>query len=536
MFRSIKPLFWIPAAIFAVAMALSLAAFVDFCDTLWFMEYFKPYIRGEVDSPRGAIWETWRFHWLTDNVRLSNVIFTLSLALPEWVDWPLFAFGFLAWTILTARLAGLSPRSPYAAAAAIACVAFAPMWQGIMADECYIYNYSLATPLALYAIWLYLHADRYSSAAMFLWGLALGWWHEGFAAPVLAGLAVATAIWYRRPLPRKRLWLMAGICLGLLILVSAPGTYDRIDYFNDVEYVTVAELKRIYSASVIMMAGFAALYIRPSIRRRVSFTLPVILTVATVAVFTINMLFQTARAGWLAPALSSVGILYIGNIVLPWLRQAAAAARTAVRAIAVLLAAVALVKTTLGAIGAFELRPYIDEAYARGAMLPEPKAKEEVQVFTPLASPFDSAAKFVAWPYYRYAMCSGWARNISCVYAHDIDACYVFHPEQMEYATADTGEAVPGTPGLRRTGNLFFYALDDFAGTKPGAWITATIHFGGFHRVMALPLTQVVSKADGRTYVYILPDKTGRIIPRHGPGDMEIHSWHTREGAVVTTR
>ena len=66
MFRGMKTSFWLPAALFAVAMSLSLAVFADHADTLWYMIPMRDYLSGADSAPWHGLTATLREHWLYD--------------------------------------------------------------------------------------------------------------------------------------------------------------------------------------------------------------------------------------------------------------------------------------------------------------------------------------------------------------------------------------------------------------------------------------------------------------------------------------
>lgn len=56
-------------------------------DDLWYGLRFKDYVIGDINLATvcSDIWETWKSHYLTDNSRLSNVVFVPFLLLPKWI-------------------------------------------------------------------------------------------------------------------------------------------------------------------------------------------------------------------------------------------------------------------------------------------------------------------------------------------------------------------------------------------------------------------------------------------------------------------
>ena len=444
----------------------------------------------------------------------------------------MFAFSIFAWAVLAARISELSVRSPYSAAAVIASIAIFPLWDEQMADECYIYNYPMATALALYIITLYLRPEGHRPPALALWGAAMSWWHEGFGLPLLVATAAVTSLWRDDTHRRQRLWLTAGLALGLTVVAVTPGTYARTAQEFAFSTSKLTALLPGYTSTAAFLLLAAATAAVRQLRRACSWRLLTLLAICALTVAVINIRFQYARVGWMAPICSSIGILYIINLVYRQFLGGVRFGRHLLKAAVAIVAAAVSAKVCIGAAGAYRLRGYMQSMYAAGASIPQPQPGDRPVIFASVASPFDSPDIAVAWPYYEYAVWSGWASGIACEYTHGVKAAYLVLPDELEYATGKTGESVDWTPGLRRIGNHFFYATGDFPGSESRSWVTVQVRFGRQTRRMAMSLMPFVSKADGRTYHYIRPVKVGRLVPPGPVTDMEILSWHTPDGTA----
>lgn len=86
---------------------------------------------------------------------------------------------------------------------------------------------AMLVAIVLWRRWQGCRFAWWKSALIVLLGVALGWTHEGFCAP----LSLAFGVYYlarRKPIRLDgALWLVAGYWLGTLLLVVAPGNYLR---------------------------------------------------------------------------------------------------------------------------------------------------------------------------------------------------------------------------------------------------------------------------------------------------------------------
>lgn len=112
MFRHLAPSLWIPAAIFSLALALMYAIWPSGADEIWYMMDLRHYTSLAGGSVAAGIFDSMVYHSEIDNIRLCNILYMCSLALPEWADWLLLwgALGIDAALYFRPRVSALYER------------------------------------------------------------------------------------------------------------------------------------------------------------------------------------------------------------------------------------------------------------------------------------------------------------------------------------------------------------------------------------------------------------------------------------------
>ena len=415
----------VTAAIFATGMTLALAMYPHIQDDLNYSLLLRDWLDGAASSPWRGLADTWRLHWLSDNIRLANILFSLSLCLPQWVSgiglWGCFA----AWILLTLRIARPQSRSAWATAGVAALIVLLPYWEGPMAGDCFRYNYIWATALSLWAVRLFIDPRKHGSAAMALWGLAAGWWHEGFALPLLAGMA-AVAITRRRDRDRRRLWLMGGIAAGVAILISAPGIWVRHEGWQ--AGLSLAGLRHM-AIPVALAAAIAAAGIRRCGLRSLTAPVPLLLTVSMAASLALTCRFAVARTGWWAVAAAICLITYY----MPATRLT--------RRASIAAAAVAGALTLAATAGAAMAAPLIRRSYAQAA-----RAHDTAPIVTTTLSPLTSPLDALVWRFYYTAVFYPISRDVLGEY-HRLGGSVTFTPGDG-FPTVEA-DSLPGSVWVR---------------------------------------------------------------------------------------
>jgi len=513
--------FWTVAVAFAAAFGTYLWLFPMSHDDYWYAAWLSDFREGRTGNPWPGILESWHHRWLTDNTRLGNMLYTLLLCLPRWVCLPFNIGAVLLWVALTARLARTGTRPVWTAMGIAGLVSVLPMWRVEMSSACFQLNYLWATPIALWAACLFRDPGRWRPAALLLWGLLTGLWHEGFALPLLAGGVTMVCLRRGEYLDRRRVWLLVGLAAGILVLVSAPGLMRRAGVMNEefmFDRMTFATSVPGPALFVALVAAAAAL---PRLRRAVDWSLVLYIAPAVLVGLAFLVWTRLSRGSWFGVALSIVGICHIAVAAARTYRPA----RPAVVALAALLFAMAALKLGFGIRGALRVQPLVGEAVERIRRAP---GTSDV-VFTPMTSPFAGPAESVVWPHFAdillldYTMV--WIQNY-----YRLDRKYYLVPDVLERVTADSGVSVPGTPGLRCVDGQYFIPVDSGYTYEPYRQIHAEVSHGPFTKVYLMFVRPFRSRGDGRTYAWLTPYVNTRYVIPFAIGSVRL-DWPQTDSA-----
>lgn len=477
-------------AFFTATIAVMFVVMPRYVDDFWYAENIRPWIEGDaVGSPLPAIAETWRFHYLTDNARLPNVLIVPLLLLPKWVGSlpAALALGVAAMWLcaMTARRTTL-----FASAVAMLMMAYCLPWYDVMGSEDLHLNYQVTTLLAVWCVAVFLGRGGVTGVAgAFALGLLTGAWHEGFALPLVAGMGAACVLWprYRRS---RSLSLSAGLVAGLVWLLSCPSFFNRAA--GAAEIFTLGRLAFVAAShpAVILALALTVATLASSRRRQMlANPLFVILLVSAVASVGIQLVAtRTPRTGWWGEFSSIFIVVY-------FLRHLAA--RRAAKAAACLMLAVAFLHQGLADYYSFVIRHDFDRAIANYRKpAPEPYFADYVT---------EHEAPLAAWfaPDFNL-FTSRVNRKMVKDYYHPDDSCeFDVIPEELRMVTMQTGTALGGNTGARvADGHIF---MPD-PGVGCSGEFDAAIDYGLFTksgvRVFYIPFT---SQADGRRYLYLYP-------------------------------
>ena len=247
--------FWGVLSLFALAHIIIYVVMPYTCDDYWYMTPLADYCKGvDASFPGDALLNCWYDHYTTDNIRLSNVVFTLTLLLPKFI--PSFLSGLLVGVTLwlSAKLTNISWRNPLLFILLAFGLSFALPWYEEMFTQCFALNYVWATALALMlALRFWSNKKQNIYISLFL-GILVGIWHEGFAVPLLAGF-VSYLILNRNEINRQRIVIVGAVLVGLLWLMSAPGLQANVGYkTNELQLSTTLSKLLLYHAPLFILA------------------------------------------------------------------------------------------------------------------------------------------------------------------------------------------------------------------------------------------------------------------------------------------
>lgn len=505
--------FWLVAAAFAAAFGTWLWIFPMSNDDYWYAAWQTDFLEGATSNPWPGIVESWKYRWATDNTRLANMLYTVVLGMPGWLTLPCTVAAVLLWYVLTARVAGAGTRSAWVAMAIVGLVSALPMWRIEMISRCYQFNYLWSTPLALWVACLSLDPGRRGLMAMALWGFVAGMWHEGFSMPLAAGLGTLMCVRPSQYLDRRRVWLLAGLLAGIAVLSMAPGTGLRMAGVSRDFVINRYAIMTVSPALLLYIGAMAMAVVCGRVRRALDWHLHLYLAPGILVGMALVVWTQATRSGWCMAALCIVGICNIGMTAAREYRRL----RPALCAAVVLLFATAAVKMYYTWKGTAKILPMIESA--RSAMLDT----DGESVFVPMISPFDGAAEALIWPFYYDVALEDFSGAWFARY-HGRESVAKVIPAELCGVTADSGEPVPGTPGLRRIGQQYYLPADSVPEFDPREkrFIPAHVSHGPLHRDYLMLYRPFTSQADGLRYLWVAPLITTRYLIPYGVDSMRI--------------
>lgn len=215
-------------------------------DDFWYMYHLQPWFEAQgIDLPENggnifssgipwdAITRTWHERYLTDNVRLGNLLVLFFLLLPKWVGSAVMTLLWVYTVFAALKLSGIDWRKSALVPLALFLWTFGMLWGENYGVMDYQFNYLLSLAVAMWLLSFLAHrgwgrgaSGASACAASLLLGLLLGVTHEGVGLPVLSGL-VAAMIFHAHG--RNRLVALAavGVLVGTALLMTAPGMLNR---------------------------------------------------------------------------------------------------------------------------------------------------------------------------------------------------------------------------------------------------------------------------------------------------------------------
>lgn len=272
----------------------------------------------------------WRYEY--DTIRLANFSAWIACLLPKWVSGLLSGAAFSAGIYCFARAIGLSPRQWAPLALLAATTTAMPSWSDTIVVMSYQYNYMWSMALGAAVIWLFLKGHYLPVGAAFAIGMVMGWWHEGFSMPLIAGF-VAVMILNSPLRSRWRMWLVGGLVVGAAIIAAAPGISARIVREDSANI----SLQRLHDdmESFIPLGLFIVLSVialcRKSLRGGLLHdTAWQTLMLTALASAAMSLLLGGVRSGIFGQCVSCAGIVLTLRFLFPtvpgWLRRAAGTA------------------------------------------------------------------------------------------------------------------------------------------------------------------------------------------------------------------
>ncbi len=475
-----------------------------YMDDLWYGLRFKDYVIGDINLATvcSDIWETWKSHYLTDNSRLSNVVFVPFLLLPKWIG---SGIAVVCWWYAVRRgveIAGVGTRNVAALSVMLCLWAYCLPWYDNMGCENLQFNYIISTALAIYGLQFFVKSNKYDNKILlpFLLGGLTGSWHEGFSVPLLVGFMAC--VWFNREyLGKKQISFMAGLFVGFLWIFSCPvffgrandmGTMFRFSHLVFIGAQHIAFLGMVVLASIIVYKKKWRVFANPYV---------IILLVSVFVSIAIHIYgTRTPRTGWWC----EFGSVLITGYMLASLNGAAKFGK--IKSVVCCVSVVVMgCHQVLMDYYTFKTRFLFDALVEQYRNNPDGGA-----MFAPMVTEHDSPV--LAWYSPDFALfhskINRWVMN---QYFRDDDVEFTVIPKELEYVTVNSGSELGGNSGVREFKSRLFVPLDCITSedAMQSGEINAGIDFGfstkNNVRVFYYPF---ISKADGKRYAYLYPWRT----------------------------
>lgn len=314
----IKPSQWFfggTIALFAIVHIFIYCFMPYTCDDYWYMTSIAEYCKGiDTAFPFENLWSCWVDHFHTDNIRLSNIIFTLTLLIPKVVTSILsgVVVGIILW--LSLRLSCISWKNPLLTLVVVFMLSFMLPWYEEMFTQCFALNYIWSTGLALWLAYLFFYKERLPKVTVaFLLGVLMGAWHEGIAGPLLVGFVVYVIMKYRT-IEKSHYAIMIGIIFGLLWLTNAPGLQMNVGYKTKTFELTtiLSKLVLYHIPLMLLLISIVVAIIKKDTRRIVLEPIFVSFVAICLVGVVLNLITNVGvRTGWMGYLFGIIATLYL---------------------------------------------------------------------------------------------------------------------------------------------------------------------------------------------------------------------------------
>lgn len=294
-------------------------------DDLHYMLYFRDFLINGGDYRLSDVWQLITTEWHTNNIRWVNMITAVThTVVPKWMMSAILGLCtslILKWTI---DLAGAKGK-PLASIAVIAMVVCCLPWHANLGIMDYALNYVVTSAIILLYLKLWLYPSNKSSRGAYAWlsiiGLLAGSSHEGFALPVMCGMAVYAAANIGK-IKSRQIILAITFLIGLLIQLSAEGKTSRAvpDWSRSLaQWIhTLVFFSPMFSLMCVIIVTCWIKAGRGFIKHVIH--TPLLFYIATsIATFVMSgMLFINCRASWVGELSAIIIITLLFNTYLKW--------------------------------------------------------------------------------------------------------------------------------------------------------------------------------------------------------------------------
>lgn len=491
-------------ALFTLSFAIFFCGMPRYLDDLWYSIHLNDWANGYKDiSLWEAITTTWAEHCNEDNARMANIVFVPFLLLPKWVGSALAAVLLGISMIWSIKLARLSPaRSPWICPAIFMWAFFMP-WYDSMGVENFQFNYIYSTFFATAAMRIFFSADTQSkpiaTGMALLTGIVAGCWHEGFAAPLIAGLG-CIFLYSSAHRQKTHIYLLAGMAIGLGWTLMQPISWNRAENIigaNDFGISRIIFISFQHPAFILMT--LAAILCLTKSKWRNIYRDPVVVALIINAIVSVGIHFLTKRVprtGWWAEFTSIIALTMLLRTLMPSLLN-----KYTLRNIpaCALLVATAFLHQTVADIYAVRINRTFNKAIS------EHLSTGNNVVFTDVITEHDAPLICLFMPDFTTFLAPDNLYFINLHYHYHFlqhDDQFIPIPRELRRVTALSGRPINGNAHVREFNGRMFIPTDVEGVTE----FKAEVDFGYTTkkdvRMICYPFT---SEADGQRYAFIYP-------------------------------
>ena len=284
------------------------------CDDYWYMTSLIDYCKGiDTSFPFESLQRCWMEHYATDNIRLANIIFTLTLLLPKFI--PSILSGLFVGVILwqSTKLSRISWRNPFLFIILAFGLTFMLPWYEQMFTQCFALNYIWATMLTLMLAIRFWSDKKQNIYLSILLGLVVGAWHEGFSVPLLAGFVVYTIL-NRREINHQHVMIIGAMIIGFIWLLNAPGLQANIGYkTKSVQLSSIVSKLMLYHIPLFVLI-LSILKVSLKKKTRVLILDPIFISFVAISFVGVVLNLMTdvgVRTGWMGILFAMIATIYL---------------------------------------------------------------------------------------------------------------------------------------------------------------------------------------------------------------------------------
>lgn len=493
-------LFWGIFALVAGCFAFILIVFPRAYDDWWYWGEWAHY--GADENGHHTLLMGWReslsYHWQTDNMRLANLVCAPLLQMHRWVAGAVCAVCFALGLWLMTRVAGIKPGEIAKLVMLCLLLVFPSIWQEAMFTKVFAFNYICVLPIMFGAILIFVREKPIKPIWAFLMGLLLGCWQEGYALPVLGG-GILVLIIHRHMIDRRRAALLAGTASGLALLLMPPALWTRFgDAHPHFQWVRMA-----YLALAFVYIGVWIVSLCRNDWRRIALSPLGLITIAgCVGLMLLVVHTNLIRAAFASLVLSACALTVFFSKFWPRLFNDKNLASKIFSVAGTLLLGIHLVAVCDETV---KLRPVIDNINDRYLWIQKP----DTVFFAPTRYVWDSSPLTLGRPDIDMGYPGGLHSKFMRYVSHSFDTYFI--PAELENY-AGQGEPLPGGTSCRLwKGHIVSPEISDINNA-----FVKTVYNNGVSAIspsMFIPFRG----ADGREYVYVLPNRPVQAIYAGAP-------------------